>query len=216
MVDLTFATVAPVLGEAVLTVSSRVPRLVGMAAACVAVLGVAACGTDGGRSAVDLAVTPPTTPTTAATTAPTRLAKITSACQLLPAEVVVKILDSSGGSTVTARERPVENLANGKRRFGCLYGRDGREPFALTVSTRPDEAGRAGEAIDQIAKASGGETTRVDVLGADGVGYVDGKFRVPAVAVPYETELRMMVFAAPTVVPHGKLVEVAEYVVPQL
>ena len=190
---------------------------VGLAAVCLAALGVAACGAD--ESSTGDAATRAASPTPAApvTTAPAGIKQVTSACKLLPAAVVVKLLGGTAATKLAATEDPVEHLADGKVRYTCVYGNNGREPFALTVSTRPNQADTAAAAINAIANASKAKNTRVDVLGSGGVGYVtDGGIRLLAVAVPYETELRMMVFSAPQIVPHAKLVEVAKHVVAQL
>lgn len=145
-------------------------------------------------------------------TGPARLAKITSACRLLPAAEVVKILGSSSKTKLKARELPVDK-SDGEVAYSCAYGKDGQEPFGLTVSTRPDKAEGAQETIDTIAAASGVKTTAVDNVGEAGVGYVKDDFRVVAVTVPYKTDLRLVIFAAPKIVPHQKLVEVLEEVV---
>jgi hypothetical protein len=200
----------------VLTSLGTVRHSVGLAAVCLSALGVAACGADGSgpRDAATRVASPPAAPVT---TAPARLKQVTSACKLLPAAVVVKLLGGTAATKLTAKEDPVEHLADGKVRYTCVYGNNGREPFGLTVSTRPNQADTAAAAINAIANASKAKNTRVDVLGSGGVGYVtDGGIRLLAVAVPYETDLRMMVFSAPQIVPHAKLVEVAKHVVAQL
>jgi len=192
-------------------------RCIGLAAACVTLLNVAACGSDGGRGAEDAgAEWVPPTATAPVTTAPARLKKVTSACNLLPAAAVVKLLGGSLQTKLTAKEEPVEEKADGDRRYQCIYGRDGQETFALLVSAAPDQADTAAESIDAIAEASKAKTTRVDGLGAGGVGYAADGVRVLAVAVPYEAELRLVVFTGPTIVPHSKFVETAEHVVAQL
>lgn len=145
-----------------------------------------------------------------------RLAKVTAACKLLPAKKLVDILGGSSGAGLTGTEEPVENLAAGKRRYACSYGRDGNEPFALLVSIRPGQADNAKASVDAMAEAAEGKTTRFTVGEVDGVGYAKDDFRVVALALPYETELRLVIFTAPKLVPHAKLVEIAQHVVPQL
>ncbi|SNT60204.1 hypothetical protein SAMN05421812_11236 [Asanoa hainanensis] len=145
-------------------------------------------------------------------TAPTRLAKISSACKILPASAVVQVLGSSSGTKLKARELPVDK-SDGEVAYTCAYGKDGQEPFALTVSTRPDKAAAARTTIDNIAAASGAETTPVDGVGEAGVGYVSDSIRIVVVTLPYEDDLRLVLFAAPEIVPQDKLVEVVEQVV---
>jgi hypothetical protein len=157
-------------------------------------------------------------PSAAAPTAPARLAEVTSACELLPAKVVIDLLGGNAQTRLKATEDPVENLEAGKRRYTCGYGRDGTVPFALTVSTRPGQASTATDAIDAIADASGVETRRVKARGTHkgGVGYVNDGFRLVALAVPYEDELRLVIFTGPQIVPHSKIAEVAQHVADQL
>jgi hypothetical protein len=191
-----------------------------ISAACLMALAVAGCGAEsgtGGAPAEWVSSATPDAPKAPATSAPARLAKITAACKLLPADVVVDVLGGSAASKLTAKEDPVERLAEGRVRHGCAYGKGAQEPFSLIVSTRPNRAADAASAIEAIAEASGVKTTAIDGLGAGGVGYVTGDgIRVVAVAVTYEDELRLVIFSGPKVVPHAKFVEVAERVVVQV
>ncbi|GAA1899598.1 hypothetical protein [Asanoa iriomotensis] len=172
---------------------------------------VLAAGCGGGEPATggEWVAAPP------ASTAPARLAKVTSACKLLSAATVMKVLGPTSKSTLKARELPVDK-SDGEVAYSCAYGKDGQEPFALTVSTRPDQSAKAESTIETIAAASGVETTPVDDLGTAGVGYVKDAFRVVAVTVPYETDLRLVIFAAPQIVPQAKLVEVLGQVVTKI
>ena len=120
---------------------------------------------------------------------------------------MVDVLGSKSGSKLKARELPVDK-SGGEIAYTCAYGKDGQEPFALTVSTRPDKADVAEKTIDNIAAGVGVKTTRVEDLGAAGVGYVKDGFRIMAVTVPYEEDLRLVIFAAPEIVPQRKLEEV--------
>ncbi|GLI01781.1 DUF3558 domain-containing protein [Phytohabitans aurantiacus] len=192
-----------------------------VAAACVMALSLTACGVErpGAQAEWVSSAAPGTspTPTAPATSAPARLKTIDSACALLPADVVVDVLGGTAASKLTAKEDPVERLEEGRIRHGCTYRKGQQEPFSLIVSTRPDRAADAAAAIEAIGKASGAKTTPVDGLGAGGVGYATSEgIRVVAVAVTYEDELRLVIFSGPTVVPHAKLVEVAEHVVVQV
>lgn len=201
------------------TVLNRTARMVAVTVAGFAALQLTGCGGGGDSGPAWVA---PATPDAAAasgapaTTAPARLARVTSACKLLPAPAVVKILGGSAGTKLTAKEQPVEKKTSGSVRYQCVYGRNGQEPFALTISSMPDRADTATETIDEIVQASGVKTTLVDGLGAAGVGYVQDGVRVLAAVVPYNKELRLVVFTSPTIVPHQKLVEATQHVVQQI
>ncbi len=173
--------------------------------AAIATLGGCAGG-DEAAPVGDWVAAPPSAPPTSPK-GPARLAKISSACKLLSAETVVDVLGSKSGSKLKARELPVDK-SDGEVAYSCAYGKDGQEPFALTVSTRPDKADVAEKTIDNIAAGVGVETTPVEDLGAAGLGYVKDGFRVVAVTVPYEDDLRLVIFAAPQIVPQQKLEEV--------
>jgi hypothetical protein len=192
--------------------SNGVVRSTGLFVAGAALAVAAGCG--GGEEPASDAewVSAPPSSAPASPTAPARLAKITSACKLLSADTVVKILGSSSGTKLKARELPVDK-SDGEVAYSCAYGKDGQEPFALTISTRPDQAEDAKETIETIGTASGAKVTQVDDLGAAGVGYVKDAFRIVAVTVPYDADLRLIIVAAPKIVPHKKLVELAGHVV---
>jgi hypothetical protein len=151
------------------------------------------------------------TPTAASSTAPARLARVTSACKVLTADAVIDILGGTSTTKLKAREDGVEDLGDGAKRYTCGYGRDGNEPFALSVTERPDPNGTAVASIDQIADWADGEARRIS-----GLTYVKGRFRGTAVAVPYRKNLRIAVFMAPRLVPREKLIEVAEHLVTRL
>jgi hypothetical protein len=188
-------------------------RFVGVAAATVVVLAGSACGGGQDAAASGTWVTPPSA--TPAASAPARLKEITSACKLLPAAVAVKVLGGSANTKLSATEEPVEKI-DAKRRYSCGYGRDGQEAFSFIVQTNPDQADTVRQSIDAIASGSGVKTTRIEDLGADAVTYVSEGARVLAVAVPYEKELRLLVFSGPTIVPQSKFTELAKHVVTQI
>jgi hypothetical protein len=172
----------------------------------------AGCGSEVAGSGEWVPPPPSAAPTSKA---PARLAKVTSACKVLPASAVMKVLGPTAKTTLKARELPVDK-SDGEIAYSCAYGKDGQEPFALTISTRPDQAEKAEKTIDNIAAGVGVETTPVDDLGAAGVGYVKDAFRIVAVTVPYEADLRLVIFAAPEIVPQKKLVEVLDQVVKKI
>jgi len=178
--------------------------------ACAALVALAGCGAEAASGGEWVAAPPSAAPPTPA--APARLAKISSACKILPASAVVKVLGSSSGTRLKARELPVDR-SDGEVAYTCAYGKDGQEPFALTVSTRPDKADAARSTIDNIAAASGVETTPVEDVGEAGVGYVSDSIRIVVVTLPYKADLRLVLFAAPKIVPQDKMVEVIEEVV---
>ncbi|MEJ3747933.1 hypothetical protein WEI85_32170 [Actinomycetes bacterium KLBMP 9797] len=192
-------------------------------AACAVAVTVTGCGGEAGGSGAAVWSSPsvtsdvtPKAPQASATSAPDRVKEITAACKLLPADVVVDVLGGSASAKLTAKEDPVERLAEGLVRHGCTYGQGGKEPFSLLVSVRPNRAADAAAAIEAIGQASGTKTTAITGVGAGGVGYITGAHRVVAIAVPYEDQLRLVIFTGPKVVPHAKLVEVAKRVVVQV
>lgn len=196
---------------------SRALRVVAACAVGLASNGCAAeTSATGGAPVRWVSSATPDAPQALATSAPARLKEITSACKLLPVDVVVDVLGGSATSKLTAKEDLVEHLEEGRIRHGCTYGRVGQKAFGLVVSSRPKRAADAAAAIEAIAKASGVKTTPIDGLGAGGVGYVTDGLRLVAVAVKYEDELRLVIFSAPKIVPHAKLVELAKHVVVQV
>lgn len=193
---------------------NRLGRLFLVTVAGCAVLQLAACGTPASPQWV--AAPSSTKPAPDAPTGPTRLARVTSACKLLPATTVVKILGGSSGTKLAAKEEPVEKRSNGNRWFQCSYGRDGQEPFALVLATMPNRADTTKETIDAIAQEGGAGSAPVTGLGAAAVSVVDGNARQLATVVPYGTELRLVMFIAPTIVPEKKLAEVTRHVLRQI
>lgn len=189
-------------------------RFVGLAAATVMVLAGSACGGDSGQDpeSTTIWVTPTASPPAST---PTRLKEITSACKLLPAAVVVKVLGGSASTRLTAEEQPTEKV-DAHRRYSCSYGRGDREALSFIVQVNPDRADTVRESIDAIAKGSGVKTTRIDNLGAGAVTYVVDGARVLAVAVPYEKELRVLVFTGPAIVPQSRFTQLAEHVVAEI
>jgi hypothetical protein len=160
----------------------------------------------------------PTAAVAASPTAPVRPARVTSACMVLTADAVIDIMGGTSTTKLKARDDGVEDLGDGAKRYTCGYGRDGNEPFALSVTERPDPGGSVVASIDQIADYADGEAKRISGLGdgIDGLTYVKGRFRGTAVAVPYRKNLRIAVFMAPRLVPRDKLIEVAEHLVTRL
>jgi hypothetical protein len=137
---------------------------------------------------------------------------------VLTADAVIDIMGGTSTTKLKARDDGVEDLGDGAKRYTCGYGRDGNEPFALSVTERPDPGGSVVASIDQIADYADGEAKRISGLGdgIDGLTYVKGRFRGTAVAVPYRKNLRIAVFMAPRLVPRDKLIEVAEHLVTRL
>ncbi|SDZ67488.1 hypothetical protein SAMN05421684_8460 [Asanoa ishikariensis] len=125
--------------------------------ACVVVAALTGCGAEGASGGAWVPAPPSAAPPSP--TGPERLAKISSACQILPASAVVKVLGSSSTTKLKARELPVEDV---------------------------------GEA---------------------GVGYVSDSIRIVVVTLPYQEDLRLVLFAAPKIVPQDKMVQVIEEVV---
>ncbi|MEV4758895.1 hypothetical protein AB0J86_27885 [Micromonospora sp. NPDC049559] len=145
------------------------------------------------------------------TTTPARLPKVTSACELLPAAVVVEVLGGSRSTRITATERPVQD-AETQPEYTCVYGQGSREVLAFKASVLPDRADTATRTIDAIATASKAKTTRLDKLGDGAVSYVTDGYRVLAATVAYRDELRLLVFSGPSIVPQDRLVELANRV----
>lgn len=200
-----------------MTVLNRIRRTVGLTAAVMAGMQLTGCGGGAAPQPTWVAPATPSAPagSAAAPSTTARLARVTSACQLLPAPTVVKLLGGSTGTKLTAREEPIEKKSTSTR-FQCVYGRGGQEAFALTISSMPDRAGTVTETIDAIAKSSGTRTTPVGGIGAGAVTFVDSGVRTLAAVVPYNTELRLIVVTTPAIVPNEKLAEVAQHVAQQI
>jgi hypothetical protein len=154
----------------------------------------------------------------ASPSAPPRLPRVTSACKVLTGKAIIDLLGGTSTTKLTAREDGVDDLGAGAKRYTCGYGRGGTEPFALTVTERPDQGDTAAEAIDLIVDYADKDAKRITGLGdgIDGVTYLKGAFRGTAIAVPYEDKLRIAVFISPPQIPRGKLIEVAEHLVTRL
>ncbi|MDH6465645.1 hypothetical protein M2302_005847 [Micromonospora sp. A200] len=198
------------------TKRGKTRRSAEMAAAMAAVLlAGSACGSDDGQQPDSAAAWKAPTSRAPQASAPARLAEITSACKLLPAKVTVKVLGGSADTKLSAKEEPIDETAT-KRTYSCAYGRGGQEAFSFIVQVRPDRADTARESIDAIANGSGGKTARIEDLGTDAVTFESDGARVLAVAVPYEEELRLLVFTGPTIVPQSKFTELAQHVIPQI
>ncbi|SCF34378.1 hypothetical protein GA0074695_5843 [Micromonospora viridifaciens] len=174
-----------------------------------------ACGSDDGQQPNSAAVWEAPASSAPKASAPARLAKITSACKLLPADVTVKVLGGSANTKLSAEEQPIDETED-RRRYSCAYGRDGQEALSFIVQVNPDRADTARESIDAIASGSGAKTTRIKDLGTDAVTYESDGARVLAVVVPYEKELRLLVLTGPAIVPQSKLTELAQHVVRQI
>lgn len=147
--------------------------------------------------------------------APAPMKKITSACALLPADVVVKVLGSSSGTKLTAEEQPVDQNDTSPT-LGCAYKGKGREVLAINVVVLADRAKDAASVVDGIAKKSGAKVSQLDGLGDAAVTYTSDGTRFLVFAAAYESELRVVVFTGPPVVPAAKYQELAERVDPKL
>ena len=193
-------------------VSLRFGRVLSLTIAGFAAASLVSCGME----ATGPAWVAPSPIPAAATSAVARPARITSACKLLPASAVIKLLGGTSQSKLAAREEPADMTSNGNVWRTCVYGRDGKEPFALAIGVLPKRADTAKVTIDAAAKTGGSSAKRISGLGADAVAYVDGSDRVVMAVVPFGTELRAVMFSAPTIVPQDKLVDVARHVIDQI
>lgn len=189
-------------------------RTVALLAAPVAAFALGACAGDAGADASGGPVWQ--APESGAATArpPARVKAVTSACDLLSANVMVKILGSAKGTELTATESP-DAGGNGKP-YTCVYGNGSQEVLSLVATTLPDRADTVRETVDAVAEDSGGETTRIDSVGADAVSYVEDDVRVLAFVEPYEKDLRMAVLSGPALIPQDKYVDLAKKVAERL
>ncbi|XVV09157.1 hypothetical protein ACQP2X_30465 [Actinoplanes sp. CA-131856] len=146
---------------------------------------------------------------------PARLARITSACDLLPAAAVIGLLGGTEQTTLSGQELPAEKNPNGNVWRHCAYGRDGKRPFALSVATMPNRSGTAEETIDAVAQA-GAKPERLDGLGAAAVSYVGDGGRAVMAVVPYGKELRVVQFTGPELVPAEKLAGAVRHVLAEI
>ncbi|MFC6014898.1 hypothetical protein ACFP2T_01635 [Plantactinospora solaniradicis] len=192
-------------------------RFVTLAAAALMVLVGSACGNgaDAGSTGDTASFGgPPTATAPAKASTPARPKTITSACKLLPASVVVKVLGGSSETNLKANEAPVEEKET--KRYSCGYEDNDREALSLIVTAYPDRADTVKETIDAIAKSSEARTTRIDGVGADAVSYVTDGARVLALALPYETDLRLAILTGPSIIPQNKLAELGKQLASRL
>lgn len=190
-------------------------RFVTLAAAALMVLVSSACGDDADAGSTGAAPSfggPPTATATAST--PARPKTITSACKLLPASVVVKVLGGSDETNLKAKEAPVEEKET--KRYSCGYEDNGREALSLIVTAYPDRADTVKETIDAIAESSEAKTSRIDGVGTDAVAYVTDGARVLAFVLPYETDLRLAILTGPSIIPQNKLAELGKQLASRL
>lgn len=193
--------------------SRKIGRAFMLSVAGFAAVNLAACGTaPSGPTWVASSKAPVDVPSAK----PTRLARITSACKLLPPSTVIKFLGGTSQTKLTAHEEAVEKRSNGNVWRYCSYDRDGRAPFSLGVGTLPKRADTVKETIDAVAKAGGTSSVRISGLGADAVSYLGDGGRVIMTVVPFGTQLRAVIFTAPKIVPQDKLEDVARHVVKQI
>ncbi|MEH1013547.1 hypothetical protein V6U90_10585 [Micromonospora sp. CPCC 206060] len=191
-----------------------VRTVTGICVAAVAALTVTACGGNSGTAPGNRWVSPSVT-TVAAAGTPVRLTRITSACALLPAETVVRVLGASGGTRLTAQEEPVQDPGTSPK-HSCIYGSGGREALSLVTSTLAGQADTVTATLDRIGDNSGVTTRPVRGVGAGAVTYVTDGVRVLAVTVPHGDDLRLFILSGPSVIPPAKLTELARHVAPQL
>ena len=183
-------------------------------------LAATACGGgESSASAAEWATPAPTTtaPATATSTAsaPARLAKITSVCALLPADVVVKVLGGSSGTKLTAKEQPVDQ-SDSEPTLGCDYTSKGQEAMAVNVVELRDQAGDGAATLDAITSKSGAKVTHLDKPGDEAVTYTSGGTRFLAFAVAYQSDLRVVMLTGASIVPVAKYEELAEDIAPQI
>jgi hypothetical protein len=173
------------------------------------------CGGGGSSGSASEWATSAPAPATSPASAPARLTKITSACALLPADLVVKVLGSSSGTKVTAKEQPVDQR-DSEPTLGCAYTYKGREAMAISVLALRDRAGDGAKTLDAIASKSGAKVTHLDEPGNEAVTYTSGGTRFLAFAVAYQSDLRVVLLTGAPIVPVAKYKELGEHIAPQL
>ena len=180
-----------------------------------AALTATACGNEQSSGSAPKWV--PSAPVTATSTAsaPARLKKITSACALLPAAAVVKVLGSSSGTKLTAEEQPVDQK-DSEPTLGCAYTSKGREAMAISVVALRDRAGDGARTLDAIASKSGAKVTHLDGPGNEAMTLTSGGTRFFAFAVDYQSDLRVVILTGATIVPVAKYNELADHIATQL
>ncbi|MCW3841450.1 hypothetical protein ONA70_15220 [Micromonospora yasonensis] len=196
-----------------MTMLDAIRRIGAFLAVAAAAFTATGCGgTDSPGSAAEWVAPATATP---AASGPAPLKKITSACALLPADVVVAVLGSSSGTKLTAEEQPVDQKDSEPTR-GCAYTGKGREVMAINVLALRDRAKDGASVVDGIAQKSGAKVTQLDGLGDAAVTYVSEGTRFLVFAVAYESELRVVLFTGPPIVPVDKYQELAEHIAPKL
>jgi hypothetical protein len=198
-----------------MTMLGTIRRIGAFLAVMTMALTATACG--GGESSGSAAewATPGTATATSTASAPARLTKITSVCALLPADVVVKVLGSSSGTKLTAKEQPVDQ-SDSEPTLGCAYSSKGQEAMAVNVVELRNQAGDGAKTLDTIASRSGAKVTHLDKPGGEAVTYTSDGARFLAFAVAYQSDLRVVVLTGAPIVPVAKYEELGERIAPQL
>lgn len=196
-----------------MTMLGTIRRIGAFLTVTAAALTATACGGgDSPGSAAEWSTPAAATPTASAAVP---IKKITSACALLPAEVVVAMLGSSSGTKLTAKEQPVDQK-DSEPTLGCAYTGKGQEVMAINVVALRDRARDGASTLDAIARKSGAKVTHLAGLGDAAVTYTSDGTRFLAFAVDYQSDLRVVLFTGAPVVPVAKYKKLAEHIAPQL
>jgi hypothetical protein len=144
-------------------------------------------------------------------------AALTAACKLLSAAELKQLLGGGGSQTkVTATEDKPDTSSVGTT-YTCIYGSNGKNPFALSVSDDAVGSYTPIGGIDAIGKAAKVKTEDVPDVGDAAVFYSlpDGT-SILAAAIESRGRLHTVVFAAPAIVPKQKFVEVQKFVLDRI
>jgi hypothetical protein len=180
-----------------------------------AALTATACGNEESSGSAPKWVPPAAVTAPSTASAPARLKKITSACALLPAAAVVKVLGGSRGTKLTAEEQPVDQK-DSEPTLGCAYTSRGREAMAISVVALRDQAGGGAKTLDAIAGKIGAKVTHLDGPGNEAMTLTSGGTRFFAFAVDYHSDLRVVILTGATIVPVAKYKELADHIAPEL
>jgi hypothetical protein len=144
-------------------------------------------------------------------------AAVTAACKLLAAAELKQLLGAGDSQTkVTATEDQPDTSSAGTT-YTCIYGSQGKNAFALSVSDDRVGSYTPTGRIDAIGKAAKVKTQDVTGVGDAAVFYSlpDGT-SVLAAATESRGRLHTVVFAAPAIVPKQKFVEVEKFVLDRI
>jgi hypothetical protein len=145
-------------------------------------------------------------------------ATINAACPLLPVSDLKRLLGGTGHSKVVATEDHTEAPHGNSVSHMCVYGKPGANPaFSLDVQTQAHPLLSPAQVVASIAKAAQAPTHQVSGVGQTATFYTlpDG-YSVMAAAKRSASQVRIVIFAAPRIVPEQKFIAVEKLVLSRI